>query len=131
MDPREVDLAATVRDLTDGIGADVAFEAVGHPATVQDAIRVVRSAGIVVIVGVADPAAFLPISPYEIFQRELTIRGCFTRRLSFDRAVRWLSALNLDPIVTHVFPLADAREAMDHARHGAGGKVLVAPNQEG
>lgn len=130
VNPREVDLRQAVYDVTDGLGADVAFEAVGQPATVADAIRSVRTAGTVVIVGVADPAATLPISPFEIYQRELTIRGCFTRRLSFDRAMRWLPTLDLDPIITHVFPLSGMTEAMECARHGQGGKVLVAPNGE-
>ncbi len=127
VNPRETDLLAAVRGVTDGLGADVALEAVGHPATAQDAIRIVRNAGTVVLVGVADPAATLPLSPYEVYQRELTIKGCLTRRLSFDRAVRWLPTLNLDPIVTHVFPLADLPEAMEHARLGKGGKIAVTP----
>ena len=130
INPRETDIGEAVHAVTEGIGADVAFEAVGHPATVQDALRVVRSAGTIVVVGVTDPAATLSISPYEIFQRELTIRGCFTRRLSFDRAMHWLSTLDLDPIVTHVFPLVDVGPAMEDARQGAGGKVLLAPNGE-
>ena len=35
----------------------VAFEVVGHPATVRDALSAVRNAGTVVVVGVSDPAA--------------------------------------------------------------------------
>ncbi|MGH2458826.1 MAG: zinc-dependent alcohol dehydrogenase [Chloroflexota bacterium] len=130
VDPRATDLSERVHALTDGIGVDVAFEAVGHPTTVQDALRVVRNAGTVVVVGLSDPAATLPLSPFDLFQRELTIRGCFTRRLSFDRAMRWLVTLDLDPIITHVFPLAEIGPAMEHARQGLGGKVLVSPNGE-
>ena len=130
VNPRETDLATRVRALTDGLGADVAFEVVGHPATVRDALSVVRNAGTVVVVGVSDPAATLPIAPYEVFQRELTIRGCLTRRLSFDRGMRWLGALDLDPVITHVFPLDDLASAMAHAKQGAGGKVLLAPGGE-
>ncbi|HEX5414937.1 MAG TPA: zinc-dependent alcohol dehydrogenase family protein [Chloroflexota bacterium] len=129
VDPREGDLATRVRALTDDLGADVAFEVVGHPATVRDALSVVRNAGTVVVVGVSDPAATLPIAPYEVYQRELTIRGCLTRRLSFDRAMHWLGVLDLDPVITHAFPLADLDTAMAHAR-GAGGKVLLVPGRE-
>jgi len=129
VNPREQDLAQAVKSASNGLGADVAFEAVGHPSTVQDAIRIVRNAGTVVLVGVTDPAATLPLSPYEVYQRELTIKGCLTRRLSFDRALRWLPTLNLDPIITHVFPLSDAATAMEHARLGKGGKIVIAPNE--
>ena len=127
VDPRETDLLSAVEALTDGIGCDAALEAVGHPATVAEAMRITRRAGTVVIVGVANPAARLEISPFDIYLRELTIRGCFTRRLTFDRGLHWLAKLNLDPIITHTFPLAEVGEAMDYARSGRGAKVLVAP----
>lgn len=127
VDPRETDLLAAVNDLTDSIGCDVALEAVGHPATVAEALRITRRSGTVVIVGVSDPAARLEVSPFDIYLRELTIKGCFTRRLTFDRGLHWLSKLNLDPILTHTFPLADAPTAMEYARTGKGAKVLVAP----
>ena len=131
VNPRETDLLAAVHDLTDGIGCDVVLEAVGHPATVNDALRIARRAGTVVIVGVSDPAARLEISPFDIYLRELTIKGCFTRRLSFDRGLHWLARLNLDPIITHVFPLTEINEAMEHARTGKGTKVLVRPGANG
>jgi 2-desacetyl-2-hydroxyethyl bacteriochlorophyllide A dehydrogenase len=128
VDPRETDLLAAVQGLTDGIGCDVALEAVGHPATIGEALRVVRRAGTVVIVGVSDPAARLEVSPFDIYLRELTIKGCFTRRLTFDRGLHWLTRLNLDPIITHVFALDDVNEAMECARTGKGAKVLLTPD---
>jgi 2-desacetyl-2-hydroxyethyl bacteriochlorophyllide A dehydrogenase len=127
VDPRETDLLEAVNDLTDGIGCDATLEAVGHPATVAEAMRVTRRAGTVVIVGVADPAARLEVSPFDIYLRELTIKGCFTRRLTFDRGLHWLGKLNLDPIITHTFPLAEVNTAMEHARTGTAAKVLVTP----
>lgn len=130
VDPRTSDLRQAVDDLTDGIGCDTVFEAVGHPATVAGALSIARRAGTVVIVGVADPAARLEVSPFDIYARELTIKGCFTRRLTFDRGLHWLAALNLDPIITHVFPLAEVGQAMEHARNGTGTKVLITPNGE-
>jgi 2-desacetyl-2-hydroxyethyl bacteriochlorophyllide A dehydrogenase len=130
VNPREQNLGDIVREMTDGLGADVAFEAVGHPATVQDALGVVRNAGTVVIVGVADPKVTLPFSPYDVYLRELTVRACFTRRLSFDRALNWLHQERFGQLITHVFPLANMAEAMEIARTGGGGKVLVAPNGE-
>lgn len=127
VDPREADLRETVLAATNGLGADVSFEAVGHPATTSDALRSVRNAGTIVIVGVTEPSATLPLSPYEVYRRQLTIRGCFTRRLSFERTMQWIARLDLDPVVTHVFPLADIGDAVECARQGYGGKILVAP----
>jgi 2-desacetyl-2-hydroxyethyl bacteriochlorophyllide A dehydrogenase len=128
VEPRETDLLEAVNELTDGIGCDVALEAVGHPATITEALRITRRAGTMVIVGVSDPAARLEVSPFDLYLRELTIKGCFTRRLTFDRGLHWLTKLNLDPIITHTFPLSEVNVAMDYARTGKGAKVLVRPD---
>ncbi len=130
LDPRSQDVASVVAGLTDGVGADVAFEAVGHQATVADALRSVRNGGTVIIVGVADPADLVPLSPFDVYKRELTIRGCFTRRHSFDRAVRSLAHLDLDPIISEVLPLEAAGTAMEKARLGQGAKLMVTPGRQ-
>lgn len=128
VDPRATDLAEAVLAFTNGIGCDTVLEVVGHPATVNQALTIARRAGTIVIVGVADPNARLEISPFDIYLRELTIKGCFTRRLSFDRGLAWLAKLNLDPIITHTFSLSQVTEAMECSRTGLGTKVLVRPD---
>lgn len=127
VNPREHDLRGAVEDATDGLGADVAFEAVGGAATAVDALAAVRNAGTVVLVGVADAAATLPLAPFEVYKRELTIHGCFTRRHTFPRAVAWLDVLNLDPLLGREFPLSEATHAIEWSRAGRGAKALVRP----
>jgi len=127
-DPSEVDVAASVREATGGLGADVALEAVGHPATVRNAIDAVRDAGTVVIVGVASHDDTFPLSPYEIYRRELTIRGCYTRRLSFDRTLQWLRKAEFDALLSHEFPLGDIMAGFELAVSAQCGKVLVRPD---
>jgi hypothetical protein len=48
----------------------------------------------------------LPINPYDVFRREVTIKGSFAQAYSFDRALR---SGRLDPagIITHRFGLDD------------------------
>ncbi len=50
----ESDPVQAVKDLTDGLGVDVAFECVGHPETPQLALDLVRNGGMAVIEGVFD-----------------------------------------------------------------------------
>jgi len=128
IDPRQEDPIGVARHHGDGVGADVAFEVVGRTQTIETALGAVRNGGTVVVVGVADPDARLSLSPYELYRREITLRGCLTRRNSFERGMRWLRHEALDSFVTHTFPIERIGEAMQAAIHGAGGKVLIAPN---
>jgi (R,R)-butanediol dehydrogenase/meso-butanediol dehydrogenase/diacetyl reductase len=52
LDPTEVDVLARIADLTDGVGADVAFECAGIDSVLAEAIRSVRAGGRVVNVAI-------------------------------------------------------------------------------
>jgi 2-desacetyl-2-hydroxyethyl bacteriochlorophyllide A dehydrogenase len=127
VDPRAEDLVATVRGLTDGLGADVVFEAVGLPATIEAAIGVAAPGGTVAIVGVTDIDARATFQPQEVFFKELTIVGSREFTHGADRSLRWLSRLDLEPLITHTFPLAEVNAAIDLALSGQAGKILLEP----
>jgi threonine 3-dehydrogenase len=127
LDPTQEDLVAVVHALTDDLGAEVVFEAVGQPATIEQAIACAAPGGTVVIVGVADRAAQASFNPQELFFKELTIRGTKGIAYAVDRAIRWLSRLDLEPLLTHKFPLAEVQAAVDLSLRGEAGKVLLYP----
>ncbi len=127
LDPRETDVLAAVRERTDGLGAEVVFEAVGLPATMEQAIAIAAPGGMVLIAGVANRDAQASFRPQELFFKELTIRGTKGVTNGIDRALRWLGHLNLAPLVTHTFPLTRVQEAVDLALAGQAGKVLLQP----
>jgi 2-desacetyl-2-hydroxyethyl bacteriochlorophyllide A dehydrogenase len=127
VDPTTAPLAAAVAELTDGLGADVVFEAVGLPATIEQALTAAAPGGRVVIVGVTDRDAEAGFRPQEIFWKELMIIGSREWTNGADRALRWLSRLDLEPIITHTFPLAEAQAAIDLALTGQAGKILLQP----
>ena len=80
-----------------------------------------------VVLGVAPAGALAGVSPRALFESELTIAGAFGPEAAFTRALQWLPALELAPLVTHVFPLEDVGTAIATARSGDCGKVLFAP----
>jgi 2-desacetyl-2-hydroxyethyl bacteriochlorophyllide A dehydrogenase len=127
VDPTTEDLGAAVRDHTDGLGADVVFEAVGHPRTIEAAIAVAAPGATVVVVGVADAAAQASLTPQDLFFRELTIRGTKGPTFAVERAIRWLSRLDLSPLLTHEFPLTEVDAAMRLGLSGDAGKILLHP----
>ena len=127
VNPVEEDLSEIVSSITRGLGVDYTFEAVGKASTVLDAIDVVRNSGTIVIVGVASREEIMHLSPFEIYSRELTIVGSFSRSYAFDRTIRLLRSLNLDPLITHKFGLKDIVMAITDAQGGRGAKILVEP----
>jgi L-iditol 2-dehydrogenase len=111
-----------------GAGADAALETAGHPVPLNDCLQHVAEGGTVVIVGVNAATARLELPLYQFHRRNLTLRGSYGAHGSsggFKTAVTWLGQLNLQPIISHRFDLADTAEAFDVARTGRGLKVVV------
>jgi L-iditol 2-dehydrogenase len=125
LDPQAEDLKARADALGHGRGVDVAFEAVGAEATIEQAITLPRFGGTVVLVGVAPATARPRFSAYDAFMRELTIRASYIRTTEFGRAVELLGVLDLEPLITHRFGLRDVHAAVRAARSRAGVRVLV------
>jgi threonine dehydrogenase-like Zn-dependent dehydrogenase len=93
------------------------------------AVEAARSGGTVMWVGVAPPDAEVAVKPYDVFSRELTIRGSYTNPYVMDRALALLASGRLDwqTIVTHRFALEDFGEAWSAHREGAGLKISIQP----
>jgi L-iditol 2-dehydrogenase len=127
IDPTSSDLPAASRELTAGIGVDVALEAVGSAVTVRDALSVARRGGTVVVMGVAPPGAEVAIRPYDLFERELTIKGAYIRTFEFRRTIEMLPLLELEPLITETFPLSQAPQAIENVRARRGIKTAIRP----
>ncbi len=127
VDPTADDVVGWVRDNTDGHGVSYAFEAVGAAKTFEQAVECCDVGATVVVVGVAAPAERASLSPHTVFAKELTIVGAWGVETTFPRALEWLLRLRPTDVITAVFPLAQANAAVQRARSGSDGKVLIAP----
>jgi L-iditol 2-dehydrogenase len=125
VDPGVSDVIAEARRVTHGVGLDRVIEAVGSPATVDQAMQMARRGGHVVVMGVADRNAEVVIRPYDLYERQLTVRGSFIRNFDFQRAVRMLDRLQLARLVTAEFPLSEINDAIDYVAGGRGLKAVV------
>ena len=121
-----------IRDLTEGEGADVIFEASGKVEGVKLALDAVRLGGEVALAGVAGTGKKLEIdSDYFVF-KGVTIRGVFGYTAhTFSRAIELLN-LNRDKvknIITHEFSLDHYKEAFETVieRKAGANKVLLKP----
>jgi len=73
VDPTSVDVAAWVKDQTDGIGADAVIECSGNERALQTAIAAVRSAGRISQTGLHTKAA--SIEPMVLAEHDITLAG--------------------------------------------------------
>lgn len=107
------DAVAKIMELTDGLGADVAFEAVGVPDTFELAAELIRPGGRVANIGVHGKAAHLHLE--KLWIRDVTITTGLVDTFSIPQLLRLIASGRLDPslFATHHFALDDAMSAYD------------------
>ena len=108
-------------------GFDYVIEATGSPQLCNEALQYARPGGHIVVYGVYPAKARLNWSPYEIFQKQLTISGSFAQTHCFDRALAYLEShqVKVNEMVTHAFALEDYSRALETLRSREGIKVIV------
>lgn len=129
IDPLHEDIALRLKELLDAEGADVVLECVGSPATAAQAICAAAKCGRVMLFGVPHPDAVLQTAMYPIFQKELTIMGSFVNPDTHSRAAALLKRLNLSPLITHSFPIAQLDQAISKQTDVDSIKVLVSTRE--
>jgi alcohol dehydrogenase len=109
----EDDPVAAVMELTGGLGADVAFEAVGIPATFELATELIRPGGRVANIGVHGQPVALHLET--LWTRDVTITTGLVDTFSIPQLMRLIASGRLDPslFATHHFGLADTMAAYD------------------
>ena len=76
VDASATDAVAAVRDLTDGRGADYAFEVVGRSDTIRQAFDMTRRAGTCTIVGAGSFTDMVEFGAMQLMVDAKTLRGC-------------------------------------------------------
>jgi D-arabinitol dehydrogenase (NADP+) len=99
-------------------GYDVAIDATGAAPVMQELLGLLRDGGTAFVYGMADADATVVWNPYEIFRRELTVKGSFAQVNCFDRALKLLRTdrIHTDGILTHRFGLDQYGSALDALR---------------
>jgi alcohol dehydrogenase len=127
----EQDPTAAVRELTAGLGADVAIEAVGVPATFELAAELVRPGGRIANIGVHGKPVTLHLE--RLWDKDVTITTGLVDAYSTSTLLRLLTSQQIDAqrFVTHRFALDDIIEAYDvFSRAGETGALKVVLSRE-
>jgi threonine dehydrogenase-like Zn-dependent dehydrogenase len=105
--------------MTGGAGADVVFEAAGSDRALPLALDLARRGGTVVLYGIAGGGRRTQLEADLFCLKDLHIHGVFayTTR-SFEQALRLIESGRVDvaPLVTHTFALAEFQKAFDLLR---------------
>lgn len=110
------------------VDADVVIESSGNHHGLASAITGATRGGTVVMVGLL-PAGDQPVPAALAITRELRLVGSFRFNDEIDEVIAALAdeSLAIAPVVTHVFPVAEALEAFTIAADASvSGKVLLA-----
>jgi len=127
------DALAAVMELTGGLGADVAIEAVGIPATFELATTLIRPCGHIANIGVHGQPATLHLET--LWTRDVTITTGLVDTYSTPTLLRLVTGgqLKAAQFVTHHFAMNDMIEAYDtFARAADTGalKVVITPGDK-
>jgi S-(hydroxymethyl)glutathione dehydrogenase / alcohol dehydrogenase len=121
---------AAVAGMTAG-GVDYAFEAIGTPPTVRQAVRMARKGGTVVMIGVVPAGVDVQLPGLDIVLREKTILGCMMGsnrfRTDMPRYVELYRSgvLRLDEMISARLPLEGVNDAMEAMRRGTAARSVI------
>ncbi len=125
---KTADLGQTVREATDGWGADVVFEASGSPRVYDTLFDVVCPGGCVVFVGMpVDPVPFNIVAAQA---KEIRMETVFRYANIYDRAINLIASgkVDLKPLVSRTFDFEQSVQAFERAAeaHPTDVKIQIA-----
>ena len=111
-------------------GFDYVVEATGSTGIGDICVPLTRNGGTVLVYGVTRADETVSFHPFDVFRREITIKGSFAEMTSFGAAIRALRSgrAKTDGIITHRFSLDDYGKALDAvANDRTAHKVVIVP----
>lgn len=129
---RKLGAATTVTDVSalDGARFAVGVDATGVPAAIESVIGLLDRGARMLVFGVSPADATVRVSPFRVYNDELTIVGSMAVLRSFGQAVDLLASGAVDPhlLLAEPLPLAQFGAAVDQVRAGRGIKWHVRPS---
>ncbi|HET7377492.1 MAG TPA: Zn-dependent alcohol dehydrogenase [Anaerolineae bacterium] len=131
IDASQVDAIEQVRQLTNGRGADVSFEAVGATQLQIDCVEAARPGGKAVLVGLSAMGSSTMLSGAKIARQEKTILGSYYGSADTARDFPFLldlykaGKLDLDALVSETYELPQINEAFSKMLSGETARGVV------
>ena len=107
-------------------GFDVGLELSGHEDAFNQMLAAMNHGGKIAVLGI--PPGEVTLDLNAVIFKGLTVRGIYGRRIFetwYKVAAMLQSGLDVVPVVTHRFPVADYRHAFEVVASGECGKVVI------
>jgi threonine dehydrogenase-like Zn-dependent dehydrogenase len=129
INPAKADCAAEVARITGGRMADIVIEAVGHQGqALNSCVDLCRNGGRILYFGVPD-GNIHDVRWRDLFFKNITVHTSVNPDFArdFPLAMRWIAEgrINLEPLLTHSFPLRDIQQAFETFRDKKDGALKV------
>jgi len=105
-----------IKRFTDGYGADVVIEAIGLPATWEQALKMVRKGGTVLEFGGCPPGTEITVRTELLHYGEVTMLGTFhTTPTHFKKALNLIASgtVKVKPLITRHMKLDEITDALE------------------
>jgi threonine dehydrogenase-like Zn-dependent dehydrogenase len=121
-----------VRDATSGLGVDVAFEMVGSPEALKEAIAHTRIGGACITAGFGEPHGSIKLDCFhDIGRKHLRLQGVWVSDVRHTHMSLKLTKSRLDDfkkLITHRFKLSEANEALKVMASKEAVKAVIHPH---
>lgn len=133
VDPVNEPLKQRLKELVGTDGVDVVIECVGNTVATAQAFEAAKRGATLLLFSVPKAGATHPLSLEDVYQKELTIVGSMINPDTHQRAVQLINSgrIQLEPLITHCFPVEQLKEAILMQMSDASIKVVVGSGQEG
>jgi threonine 3-dehydrogenase len=130
LDPTTTDTTTEILTSTDGIGVDVLLEMSGNPSAIHEGFSVLKRGGYAALLGLPSRPMEFDLNN-EIIFKGATVYGVTGRQMwktwYQTRALLSSGAVDVEPIITHRFPLEEFVQGIELMASGECGKVVLFP----
>ena len=108
---------------------DATIECVGLKNTMEDALKYVSRGGTAMMFGLTNPDCEIPLKPFDIFKREVSIKASFISPYTQKRALSLLESgrVRVKDIITDSINLDDIVEVFKDKSYRKKGKIIIRP----
>jgi len=127
INPKKEEPTRKIKEMTGGMGIDLAVEFIGLKETIGQAVRCVRMGGRTVVVGLGAEEISLP-PPTMFVRTELSLLGSYgSTTLEIQNVIDLVASgkLNLSDSITERFPLEEVNKGLDHLHKKIGNPVRI------
>lgn len=105
------------------------IECAGLPSTMEQAVDLAGRKGTVMLFGLTKPDAQIALKPFQVFQKELTLRASYINPCTQQRALQLIDSgrLDVESMVCQTIGLEQLEEVLCNPKMRAEGKYIVNP----